>query len=581
MIENWIEIKIKNVATLFRGISYKKEQASNTKKKGYLPVLRANNINLHLNFDKLVYVPNKIIKPEQLIKKGDIIIAMSSGSKHLVGKSAHATHDIEGSYGVFCALLRPISHISKKYIAFFFHSSSYKKLIGSIAKGTNINNLKREHILELNIPLPPLPEQRAIVAKIEALFSDLDSGIADLKKAREQLKTYRQAVLKKAFEGELTKGWRALRQAQDPGNRVQSPDDPSIHFAAQNTQGPGSEAVTDRHTEPVEVTENNGASTPLSRLERSSSLSGVEGNAEKLPTADELLEQIKTEREAYYQKQLREWEQAVNEWEAGGKQGKKPVRPKKMKELPALTRAELSELPELPEGWLWGKLGNVCIKIMDGTHFSPKNLDSGAYKYITAKNIKEGIIDLSNISYVSAKDHKEIYARCDVKKDDVLYIKDGATTGKAATNKLDEEFSLLSSVGVFRTPKNQISPKYLEYFLNSHVTRNRMLSNIAGVAITRLTLVKLNNSCICLCSLEEQNQIVREIESRLSVCDRVESMIEENLEKAEALRQSILKKAFEGKLLSDAELEACRKEPDWEPAEKLLERIRGEKKNEK
>lgn len=77
----------------------------------------------------------------------------------------------------------------------------------------------------------------------------------------------------------------------------------------------------------------------------------------------------------------------------------------------------------------------------------------------------------------------------------------------------------------------------------------------------------------------EQHQIVREIESRLSVCDNMGSCIKQGLQKAEALRQSILKKAFEGKLLSEKELEEVRKAPDWEPAEKLLERIKAEKEN--
>jgi type I restriction enzyme S subunit len=75
----------------------------------------------------------------------------------------------------------------------------------------------------------------------------------------------------------------------------------------------------------------------------------------------------------------------------------------------------------------------------------------------------------------------------------------------------------------------------------------------------------------------EQLQLKNEIESRLSVCDNILANIEEGLEKSEALRQSILKLAFEGKLLSEKELEACRKEPDWEPAEALLERIKKEK----
>ncbi|HWR26069.1 MAG TPA: restriction endonuclease, partial [Methanosarcina sp.] len=80
-----------------------------------------------------------------------------------------------------------------------------------------------------------------------------------------------------------------------------------------------------------------------------------------------------------------------------------------------------------------------------------------------------------------------------------------------------------------------------------------------------------------LCSIEEQHAVIQEIETRLSVCDKIEQDIELNLEKAEALRQSILKKAFEGKLLNERELAEVRKAEDWEPAEVLLERIKTER----
>ena len=68
--------------------------------------------------------------------------------------------------------------------------------------------------------------------------------------------------------------------------------------------------------------------------------------------------------------------------------------------------------------------------------------------------------------------------------------------------------------------------------------------------------------------------MIQEIESRLSVCDNVEKSISESLDKAEALRQSILKKAFEGNLLSTQEIEKCKTEPDYEPAAVLLEKIK-------
>ena len=100
--------------------------------------------------------------------------------------------------------------------------------------------------------------------------------------------------------------------------------------------------------------------------------------------------------------------------------------------------------------WQTARLGEICAKITDGTHHSPPNHPSGAFKYITAKNIKPWGLDLTDITYVDTSTHREIYARCDVEKGDILYIKDGATTGRAALNTLDEEFSLLSSVGVLR-----------------------------------------------------------------------------------------------------------------------------------
>ncbi len=95
--------------------------------------------------------------------------------------------------------------------------------------------------------------------------------------------------------------------------------------------------------------------------------------------------------------------------------------------------------------------------------------------------------------------------------------------------------------------------------------------------MTNLNSQILHSLPIQLIPIAEQSKIVREIETRLSVCDKLEGAIAESMQKAEALRQSILKKAFEGKLLNEKELEEARNAPDWEPADKLLERINAEK----
>lgn len=454
MKEDWIIEELGNVCFTTSGGTPSRRNADYY--NGSIPWVKSGELDKGIIYDTEEKISDEAIKKSstKLFPKGTLLIALYGAT---IGKLAFLGVEASTNQAI-CGIFQSKA-VDSNYL-YNFLLFKRPKLVSQGTGGAQ-PNISQTILKKLQIPLAPLPIQRAIVSKIESLFSDLDNGIADLKKAQAQLKIYRQAVLKKAFEGELTKAWREERV-----------------------------------------------------------LSGVE-----VPTAEELLAQIKQERQNHYKQQLADWKQAVKTWEENGKEGKKPSKPQKYKQFEPLTTSELDNLPTLPTNWFWNKLGNVCLKIMDGTHFSPKNIESGDYKYITAKNIKEGRMILDNISYVTKEDHLEIYSRCDVKKGDVLYIKDGATTGKAAVNKLDEEFSLLSSVGVFRTAHSLILPHYLEYFLNSQITKNRMLSNIAGVAITRLTLVKLNNSLLSICSLDEQHQIVREIESRLSVCDKVEKDI--------------------------------------------------------
>jgi type I restriction enzyme, S subunit len=83
----------------------------------------------------------------------------------------------------------------------------------------------------------------------------------------------------------------------------------------------------------------------------------------------------------------------------------------------------VNEASLLPKSWIWATMDEVCIKIQDGTHFSPKKqLPEGIFRYITAKNIRPWGLDLSDITYLQEKDHQAIYERCDPKKGDVLLV---------------------------------------------------------------------------------------------------------------------------------------------------------------
>lgn len=181
---SWPIVKIGDVSEQIRGVSYAKEDVSLTPKDGYLPVLRANNITeAGLRFDDLVYVPTSRIKQKQIINKHDVVIAASSGSLDVVGKAASALVDFQGGFGAFCKVLRPNSKIDPRYFSNYFQTKKYRQIISLLAAGANINNLKNEHLDNLEIALPPLPEQRRIAAildKAEAMRSKRREAIAKL-----------------------------------------------------------------------------------------------------------------------------------------------------------------------------------------------------------------------------------------------------------------------------------------------------------------------------------------------------------------------------------------------------------------
>lgn len=206
------------------------------------------------------------------------------------------------------------------------------------------------------------------------------------------------------------------------------------------------------------------------------------------------------------------------------------------------------------ESWEEKNLGDVCSKITDGTHNSPTNSLTGEYMYVTAKNIKDTGIDLSNITYVTKEIHKEIYSRCDVVYGDVLYIKDGATAGIATINTLKEEFSMLSSVALIRADLKLATNEFIKTYLNYR--KKEILKNISGSAITRLTLSKIKNIAISLPILHEQHEIVRLIDDLLARERSAQQATEQALASIDLMKKSILARAFRGELGTNKASEA-------------------------
>ncbi len=185
---------------------------------------------------------------------------------------------------------------------------------------------------------------------------------------------------------------------------------------------------------------------------------------------------------------------------------------KKEKPLPEITEDEIPF--EIPKNWKWVRLYCISNKITDGTHHSPVNTSIGDYMYITAKNIKPYGISLDDITYVSSEIHNEIYSRCNPEKDDVLLIKDGATTGVVTVNNLDYPFSLLSSVALIKCSE-YVEPWYLVYAMRSSWFSKHIKREMTGVGITRVVLRQIENFVMPLPPLAEQKRIVSKIDMTL------------------------------------------------------------------
>jgi type I restriction enzyme S subunit len=214
---------------------------------------------------------------------------------------------------------------------------------------------------------------------------------------------------------------------------------------------------------------------------------------------------------------------------------------KKEKDLPPIKPEEIPF--EIPENWVWCRLQDICLKITDGTHFSPTNVETGKFKYITAKNIKDSGINLTKISYVTKEVHQEIYARCNPEYGDILYIKDGATTGVVTINDLKEEFSMLSSVALIKLPSH-ISNRFLMHFMRSPFYYNFTREDMSGVAITRVTLDKIQKAIFPLAPFEEQNRIVQKLDKLMQYCNELEASIKECEIQNEKLLQQVLREAL-------------------------------------
>ena len=405
---------------------------------------------------------------QYLLNNNDILIARTGGT---VGKSFLVQYlNVDSVFASYLIRVIPSKHIDVQYLKYFLESPLYWKQLLAACSGTGQPNVNGTSLYNLRLPIPLRKEQQRIIKRIEQLNSRCNM-LEKLRAERDQKR--------------LDVHTAAIRKLLDAPDQVTF--DEAWQFITRH--------FGDLYTVRENVAELRKAILQLAVMGKLVPQDPKEG------TARELLEEIEREKR------------------------KHSLKGKVKANITSYESSSYTIPFSIPSQWKWVRLSEIMLKITDGTHHSPPNSDKGDFLYISAKNIKDEGILVSNATYVSRAIHNEIYSRCDPEPGNILYIKDGATTGIVTINNLTEPFSLLSSVALLKQPK-QINNRFLLYALRSPFFYDQMRSAMSGVAITRVTLKILNEALLPLPSLAEQNRIVNKVDHLLSICNYLVSQIQ-------------------------------------------------------
>ena len=426
-----------------------------------------------------------------LLKDGDVVISRAGS----VGFSCLIRGPKQAVFASYLIRFRPVI-IDELFLSYFLKSPAYWLAISESKLGIAVQNVNATKLKKIAFPIAPLPEQHRIVAKIEELFTKLDAGINELRKAQSQLKRYRQSVLKAAFEGKLTEAWRTEHQDE---------------------------------IEPASI----------------------------------LLERILKERRE-------KWEaDQLEQMQAKGKISKDDRWKAKYKEPIA---PDTGDLPELPNGWVWTTLPQIGELNRGKSKNRPRNamvvdIPEMPLSYMVVDIVQTGDIRQANglIRHYNLTYSEEGLKQSRLWPAGTLCITIAANIADTAILGFNACFP--DSMVGFLPERGQCNIYFVEFFLRT--AKENLERYAPATAQKNINLAILKDLAIPFPSLAEQNIIAQEIDRYLSVADEAEKTITAELKRAEQLRQSILKKAFSGKLVPQ--------DPNDEPVSVLLERIKAEK----
>ena len=297
-----------------------------------------------------------------------------------------------------------------------------------------------------------------------------------------------------------------------------------------------------------------------------------EENKGKLETPDRLLARVKQDRVTRYDRQLREWQSAVTEWGDAGKKGTKPPKPKVPKEVAEIPDEIAAELLELSEGWLWLRLDSIADVVGGITKNQTRIRFTHRMKYLRVANVYADKILTDNVHEIGVTEAEARKIALEV--GDLLVVEGNGSMdqiGRVAMWHGELPVCGHQNHLIRVRVANGYDPRFVLLFLLSPQGRDLIVEEASSTSgLHTLSISKVSNLVVPVTSPAEEAAVVAAVDEKLEGIDRAVEKIDRQFAKSEALRQSILKKAFSGRLVAQY--------PNDEPASVLLDRIRAEKR---
>ena len=488
--EGWEWCRMGELAEVIRGVTYKKHQVSEQPRDEHVALLRANNIQETITDESVVYVPLELINKRQLITKGDILIAMSSGSANLVGKAAQASSEVHATFGAFCAVIRPLGKKLSLYLGFFTTTPTYRQQAQASGKGIGINNLNKKALDNLLVPVPPIEEQHRIVQKVDelmALCDRMEQQTSDQLEAHETLvDTLLGTLTQSENAAELAENWARL----------------AAHFDTLFT--------TEQSIDKLKQTILQQA--VMGRL--------VGKDAEDEPAVD-LLTQIHTRKVSL----------------AGDRRIKQP-RP-----LAQLDDAQYSYTA--PAHWAWASFQDVADEISTGPFGSmihKHDYVEGGIPLINPSHMANGKINEDSSVSVSPPKAEELSGYKLVKGDIVMARR--GEVGRCAV-VTDRESGWLCGTGSFVLRFHPaINRQFILLLFSTNTVREYLSGNSVGTTMTNLNHGILKKMPVALPPAKEQHRIVQKVDELMTLCDQLKERLNQASETRNQLAEAVVDNAL-------------------------------------